>query len=256
MSDQTLLTEEQPKDSNSVPEETLQEELSNPDASDETLATLLSSIKNEEGNPKYKDVPTALEALKHSQEFIAQLRSESEALKAKLTNQESELGKQTAVEDFVSQLQSSMKPQETAPEQPSERPASLTVDDLDRLLAERESKKLQETNINTVKTKIATAYGDKANEFLTNKAKELGMSIEDLASLSAKSPQAALSLLGQTGATPAGNVQRGSVNSASLPNRQQDRGPSRPETSMMRGAKTKDLDAYMQSLIDYHTPKN
>jgi len=46
----------------------------NPLPSDD-LSTLLSGIKNERGEQKYKDVKTALEALKHSQEYIPEVKS-------------------------------------------------------------------------------------------------------------------------------------------------------------------------------------
>ena len=54
--------------------------------SDNSFADLLGSIKNERGEPKYKDVQTALDALKHSQDFIPQLKIEKEQLEIKLAN--------------------------------------------------------------------------------------------------------------------------------------------------------------------------
>ena len=52
-------------------------------SSNDQLANLLTGIKNERGEPKYKDVQTALEALRHSQEYIPTLKQEKEANDAK-----------------------------------------------------------------------------------------------------------------------------------------------------------------------------
>ena len=253
MSDQTLLTGIQSQTDNQ--EATPQSGTEPTPSPEDNLAILLASITNEEGQPKYKDVPTALEALKHSQAFIPELKGKNDELLAKVQQYETELGKQNAVTDFINQLQSTQGTQEQTPEKPSESGQALTLEDVEKLIAERESKKLSDTNIKSVSEKILAAHGEKTEEFLTNRSKELGMSMEDLNTLAAKSPQAALALLGQTSSAPKPTGPTSSVNSGALPTNQQSLEAPRPTTSMMRGAKTKDLNAYMQELIAHTNAK-
>lgn len=237
-------------------EETPQAESEQPTpASDEPLTTLLMSIKNEEGQPKYKDVPTALDALKHSQDYITQLKNKVNELEGKVSLTETELGKQTAVTDFVDQLKTSLEPQ-AAPEPTPQVQAGLTEEDFDRLLAEREAKRKSQSNVETVVTALKTSHGDKASEYLETKATELGMSVESLTQLASTSPQAALTLLGNTGSQPRPSVPSSTVNTGSLNLQAPSSEAPRPPVSMMRGVKTKDMNDYMQSLIDHHYRNN
>jgi hypothetical protein len=255
MADPSLLTglEPQPTDQPVEQEVTPQASQEPTPTSDDPLATMLASITNEQGAPKYKDVPTALDALKHSQDYISQLKTQIDDLTGKVSTHETELGKQDAVTDFVNQLQSSMSKPEEPTEQPSGQTQALTIDDFEKLLADREAKKTADQNLKSVTDALRASHGEKAGEFLKDSTEKLGMSIEDLTSLSAKSPQAALALLGQKASASRPSYNSSTVNSASLQTSQPLERPAKPATSMMRGAKSQDIKAYIQSLRDFHT---
>ncbi len=93
MSDQTSVFAEQSQEpatpaQEQAPQQEQQSQVQQPEQpaapqpSDNVFADQLASITNERGEPKYKDLPTALQALKHSQEYIPSLKQENETLRS------------------------------------------------------------------------------------------------------------------------------------------------------------------------------
>jgi len=163
-------------------------------SSDTSFTDLLGSIKNERGEPKYKDVQTALDALKHSQEFIPQLRTENEQLGLELANMKKEVERLKTVEDTVTRLTSTQTQQNT------QHSNGLSADDVANLvsqtLSRKENEATQKANLNTVVSQLQIVYGKDAEMNFYSKAKELGMSIEEMNTLAAKSPPAVFKILG------------------------------------------------------------
>lgn len=184
-------------------------------------SSMLASIKNDNGEQKYRNVEEALKALANAQEYIPKLHQEVDALRTKNSALEESynnqlsiaekldkvLQEQEATREYTSRFFEETKqdppddmPKESvADEEPPSAP-SFNEDDLynsfrQRMSAEETSRKEAE-NLKYVENNIVKMYGDKSVDFLKAKASEVGMSLNDLKDLSSRSPKAALNLLG------------------------------------------------------------
>lgn len=207
------------------------------------LQDLLASIKNEQGQPKYKDIPTALGALNHSQAFIDQLKAEKQQQEAELARLKAELDKRAAVEDVVSRLAQGTSNAGTTNTEvltPEQIAAIVTK----QLEADR-MRTTQVTNLQTVNQTLIQRFGDKAGEVLSNKAKELGITVQQIGQLAEQSPQAVLAyfpVAQQQPATSSGlntSAFQGAPSSTDIP---------APSKSMLSGASSKDQAAYMAEI--------
>lgn len=216
MTDQSMFDEEQPKEKQNT-EETPRETHADP------FADQLSQIRNENGEPKYKDVQTALDALKNSQSFIEQLKAEKRELEDKYNKTQSDLERMGTIDDYVKKLQN---PQETATaNQPKETPkgeGGLSEDQVARLLEERlaarEQQAVRSANLNKVQDHLRETHGDNAAVFLKQKATELDMTLEELKDLASTKPTVALTLLGGKAQTPAKPSQSSVIPPREVPN--------------------------------------
>ena len=182
--------------------------------SDNQLATLLAQIKNDRGEPKYKSVEDALNALKHSQEYIPELNS-------KLKQQEQELAQAKAAAAKIEELEQTLiklTQNNTPSAAVTPTPAGLSKEEIAELVSNTLTAKQQESiakdNLSKVVSTLTKSFGDKAEEVFYGKAKELGMSVTEINSLAAKSPIAAFKLLGldDSRTTPSGSGASGAVN--------------------------------------------
>lgn len=158
---------------------------------------LLGMVTNEQGERKYKDVPAALQGLQHAQTFISQLKSEIATLKADNEALKLQVERVKELESTVQTLSASVKAQPTETQKPVLDESTLT-ELLERTLTQREIQARRQQNITKVVTEVKSKFGDKAEEVFYGKAKELGMSVEEVNELASKSPQAVLGLLGIT----------------------------------------------------------
>ena len=69
-------------------------------------ADKLSGITNETGEPKYANVETALDALATSQQYIPQLHTQIDTMKAELESLRTERAKAEGVQEALAQFQS------------------------------------------------------------------------------------------------------------------------------------------------------
>lgn len=163
------------------------------------FADKLSVIKNENGEPKYKDVETALDALSASQQFIEQLKAEKAEVEQANEEAKRKLAEMGSIESFVEKI----SPKTATPPNPEattketqglseEKVAEL----LEQRLTERERKQAEESNLSSVVSKLSELYGDKAGEVIKTKAKEMNTTAAELRNLAAKNPTMALNLLG------------------------------------------------------------
>lgn len=163
--------------------------------SGDNYADQLMSIKNERGEPKYKTVQDALNALKHSQDYIPQLSD-------KLRQQEQELAEAKAAAVKIAELENTLKALTQNNNKPDSPPAppGLSAEQVADLVSQTLTRQQQETvsqqNLDTVIATVTKAFGDKSEEVFYGKAKELGMSVAEINTLAAKTPTAALKLLG------------------------------------------------------------
>lgn len=183
-----------------------------PNANSDDLATLLGSIKNERGEPKYKNVQEALKALGHAQQYIPELKSKEQELEQKLNDALGKLSKMDELERTVQELT------QRKPDAPANTPsAGINAEQVAELvrntLAATQSQAAQAANLQSVVDASKAAFGDKAEEVFYNKAKELGIPVAEFNAMAAKNPKVVLKLIGADG-TPQATRQSASFNSA------------------------------------------
>lgn len=167
-------------------------------SSTDIFADKLKTIVNENGEPKYKTVEDALEALNHSQQFIETLKAEkaqSEADKQKLA---SELETRESVEDVVKRLTTNETPKPNSTDDNPREDKGLTEDRIQELvqnaLRQNQTVAQKTTNLNTVVENLSNTYGDKTTSVVAERAKEVGTTPDQLKKLAEDNPQLVLSL--------------------------------------------------------------
>jgi hypothetical protein len=199
MSDQdgTIFDNEEP---NTPPVEEPKADQPNDDPSEpDPVATLLSEIKREDGTQKYTSVEDALKSVKPSQEFIETLKSENAELKNKLELYKEKAERSITMEEILNTLSDKENESNKPNEQPSDKLDLQTLKTLFKQFSEEERTTEQQThNLKSVDEAIMAKFKnkEKAAEFLTNKAKEIGVSTQYLKDISSHSPKAAIKLLG------------------------------------------------------------
>jgi len=140
----------------------------------------LKEITNPEGNPKYGNVPEALNGLKNAQAHIAKLEAENNDLRTK--TQEA-----ASMEDLMAKLD--RPPQETIP-------AGVSIEDVEgvalRALRQAKEQEVSVGNLSSVESEMTKRFGSEASTKFKQKANDLGMSTAELSNLAMRSPQAFL----------------------------------------------------------------
>jgi hypothetical protein len=156
--------------------------------------TLLSSIKNERGEQKYSTIEAALEGLRNAQEFIPSLRQQTAEKDQEIERLRKEAERVAELERTLAALTS--QPQQnqntTAPVMDETALAEL----VNRTLSQREQKLTAEANVASVVSTLQGVFGADAEAKFYGKAQELGMSVQEMNVLAAKSPKAVLTMLG------------------------------------------------------------
>lgn len=216
-------------------------------SSADIFAHQLMSIKNERGEPKYNSIETALDALKHSQEYIPQIKSEAERWKAEAERLQAELAQRATIEDTISKFTTQRTPE--APSTTTEAPKALDESAveamLQRALTAREQKQLAEQNLSAVSAQLTQKYGEKAKEVLASKAAELGMTMESVKQIASSSPSAVLAWFNTSSPAPSGAPVRSTV---SLPDTPRDTELKSPSKSLLRGASSKDQIEFLKKI--------
>lgn len=206
----------------------------------------LKAIKNEAGEQKYDTLEKALDALKHSQSYIPDLKSTLTEKEQEIARLQEELSKRSAVEDVVAKLTANQDQQETTP-QANGLDEQAVLNLVQDFTQQQQVAQSASANEQSVSDALFSTYGDKTQEVVSAKAAELGMSVDELRALSQKSPQAALSLFQVQGAsTP--KYTSGSINIP--PNAPVEDVLAPPEKSLLRGASTKEQVEYMRKIRD------
>ena len=235
--------EQQPTQQETAPQQPAQPA---PTASSDTVfADQLASIKNERGEPKYQDLPTALDALKHSQQYIPQLKQEVETLKQENERLKAQLEQQGTLEETIERLTSQRQEAPSHQEMQGLTPEQVQ-ELLEQQLNQREQKQKAQTNAQKVEQALIQKYGDKAAEVARQKAQEMGIPVTKFSDLAAESPQMVLALF-DVKPTPQGNPSSSSVN---IPPVNPDKGYEleKPDKSLLSGASTKDQADYMRKV--------
>lgn len=205
---------------------------------DQALLTLLGEIKNERGEPKYKSLPDALNALKHSQEYIPQLTTQ-------LAQKDSELETARAAAARIEELERSIQ----ALTRPSDTPVTPTVgmteeqvaEFVNRTLSANQAEAKRRENGGAVASALQAKFGQDAEKQFNAKAEELGIPVAELHALAGKSPKAVLAYFqlvpAATGAPPASTTNTAAVQP------HQDTYVTRNKNSALIGATTEELIA-------------
>ena len=171
------------------------------------FADKLQEIRNENGEPKYKDVQTALDALKNSQAFIEQLKREKRELEESHAATKSELEKMGTIDDYVNRLKPSTPQADPSKTVTPQGDGGLSEEKIAQLLEQqlsaRERQNQAATNLNAVVSKLTETHGENASEFIKQRARELSTTPEKLKEMAMDNPTLALTLLGGTKQKPA-----------------------------------------------------
>ena len=164
-----------------------QQEESKPVISNEHLTTLVGEGK------KYGDSESLAKAYSNADDFIGQLKTENQELRT-------ELDKRLNAEDVLSEIKrereetlkaTQISRENTTPKLDEEALSKLISSTLD----EKENQKEATANLTTVDSQMKKLYGaEKAKEVL--ETKELNLSVDFLAGVAAKSPNAFFNTLG------------------------------------------------------------
>ena len=170
-------------------------------------ASLLSTIVGEDGTQKYKDIPTALGALQHSQEYIKQLKQQLEEATQKTSQA-------VTMEQILAELKAPVTPP-TASQGPSTQ-SGLTATDVVKILQAQEQEKIAKANALKVAAKFKEVHGEKAEEVFYTKAAEMGLSRDAVNNLASTSPEAVFSMFGVKGEAPPAIAAPSGINTAGM----------------------------------------
>lgn len=157
------------------------------------VQNLLATIVNERGEQKYKTIEEALVGLSHAQSFIQTLKTEKHQVEQQVNELRPVADKVSELEKVVLQLSQSKPPEQTAPSGMTEDAVASLVE---QTLTRQQQQRVAKDNLQKVAEVVKKNFGDKAEEAFYGKAAELGFSKEDINALAARSPQAALKLIG------------------------------------------------------------
>jgi hypothetical protein len=202
---------------------------------DNEIATLLLAIKNERGEPKYKNVNEALKALQHSQQFIPDLKQTQAELQAKLDEANARAARVEQLEQVVNELTQRTQTTQSTPAGLSEEQIANLVN---RTMSDAQRKALEKTNVEQVVQKMQGQFGDQAEKIFYDKAKELNMTVAEFNALAARTPVAVLKLVG-VGETQTQRTSPG-INTAGFQPKQ-DTFIKRNSKSALLGVTTQDL---------------
>lgn len=190
----------------------------------DVYADQLAQIKSDDGRQKYADVATALQSIPHAQAKIKELTDEIQNLKQ-------ELEKRKGVEAMLAELQSPA----AEPSLPASQGEGVDIAAAVRAeMAALEATRVREANKQKVEQALLSQYGEKAPEVFTNRAAELGVTVEYLTEQALQFPDFVLAQFKSGGQSPTNPVPVGRT----VPSTAQ------PEIKpVMRGASTKDVIA-------------
>ena len=193
-------------------------------------ATMLESIKSSDGRVKYATVSDALSSITHAQTHISTVEEENAKLKAELT-------KRASVEESLAQLATKQDPVEPpSPSGPQEQDLAAMID---HALNSRKAMDTAQANQSAVATKLGELFGENAEAEYNKTAAELGVDVNFLNDMAAKSPLAVLKYFSEKPAAPQPNT-RGTINTQALSQQPQQQ---QPFQSVMSGAGTEDVIA-------------
>lgn len=211
---------------------------------DPAITTLLSEIKNERGEPKYKSLHDALVALQHSQTYIPTLTTQLSQKDAELIAAKAEAARVAELERTVLALTQRQEPTPGTPPAAALTPEQI-ADLVTRQLSAKEQADLVKKNTALVADTLKANFGTEAEAKYNAKAAELGMSVAEFNALAARSPAAVLQMLGAKAQASPASPTPGTINTTGLqPHQNSFIGRNTESTAI--GATTEDMRAETQ----------
>lgn len=205
---------------------------------------LLGSIRNEQGAPKYRDIPSALDGLKHSQEFIQTLKREKQEVEDKLRAMQQELEKRSSVEDIVQRLASQNG------DAGKTNTSGLSEQQIAELVAsqltQHQQASIEAQNLKSVNDTLIQRFGEKAGETLKAKADELGLTVQQLGDLAKKTPKAVLAYFPE--AQQQQQVPKQGLNTSGFQGTPAPQDIPAPSKSLLAGASSREQAEYMKAI--------
>lgn len=166
-------------------------EVPNPDIS---YATELAMILNEEGKQKYANVTEALKGASHAQNYIADLKRQLQEAQSNAAANVASKEKQDELERTVRELLNKQTPTPATPA--SDLSADKIAEMVEQTLSRKNAAEAAKANQAAVVAELTKAFGEQAEAKYVEAAKDLGISVDDLNVMAAKSPKAVLKALG------------------------------------------------------------
>lgn len=209
---------------------------------------LLASIKNENGEPKYRSTEDALKALANSQAFIPQLLSEKKQLEDEMKLLREQANKAASLDEVIEKLRTAGVEQKK-PEDVTHPSGGLSEEAVANLvkkaLEDREMSVKSKSNFERVNGELVKKFGqEKAQEVVSKKAAELGMTSEELGALAQSKPDLVLALFGDQKPKPA----QPTTSSVNLPFNPPASTVQKPTKSLLIGATSRDQTDFMKQI--------
>lgn len=148
---------------------------------------------------KYVDPDAAAKAIIEKDNFIEQLKRETAALREEMAIKTPIADRSQEILDRLEALKNNPGTVEPATSQLERSEVKgLSLEDVEKVIAQREARAQADRNINSVKVKLQEQFGDNYGNALKQLAEKNGLSPKDLDDLAARSPQLVLNLVGST----------------------------------------------------------
>lgn len=206
---------------------------------------LLASIKNEQGEPKYKSLEEGIKALANSQAFIPTLLSEKKTLEDEIVTLREKAKKADNIDEVLGKLRGQNEDTNREVTPPAGSLSEEAVVNLVRkVLSDTQTESVTKTNRAAVQKALTDKFGEKTGEVVAKKAAELNTTPEKLGDLAAGNPNLVLALFQTAGVksvTP-------TTSSVHLPHDPNPAPLDKPAKSLLLGATSKDQKDFMMKV--------
>lgn len=199
---------------------------------------------------KFKDPTELAKGKAYSDAHIA-------TLEATLNNMRQELAQRKTTEDLINRINQLQQPQQTQTLQQDnqhlqqgEQTKGLTLEDVQKLLGERDVQSQRAFNLNSATQKLREQFGDEATRVVDQKAQELGVGKEFLKGIAEQTPNVFLALFaGAEAPTKPNNLFNAPSPSSYRP---QDGKPLQETWKTLNALKATDPNKYWSSQYQRH----
>lgn len=150
---------------------------------------------------KFKTVEDLAKGKLESDAFILKLQEETQTLRSLLEQTEVNKTRETLLQEILQTMNDNTNPgtiqtNDTTTTTSNQPPQQLSLEDIVKVIEQREEQRQELNNFNQAMDKVKEVYGDRSDEFVENRAKELSVSVDELKAMAKKSPKAFLTMVG------------------------------------------------------------